>query len=100
MTRSMKPQRPGEVVRVSFAGVGQAMREDGIRQAAAQRARGIAQNANALARGVGIDATFTVTETTRRGRGRRPEAQVRAVTDDVEERAHLLSLLEAAGRVV
>lgn len=96
----MKPQRPGEIVRVSYTGVGQAMRDEGVRKAATQRARGIAQNANALAQGVGINATFTVIESVRKGKGRRPEAQVRADTTDVDERAHLLSLLEAAGRVL
>ncbi|QVJ00329.1 hypothetical protein KGD82_16330 [Nocardiopsis eucommiae] len=97
----MKPQRPGEIVRVDYAGVGEAMRQDGVRKATAQRARDIATNANALARGMGINATITVREGTRnrsRGKGR-PEAQVRAETTDVGERAHLLSLLEAAGRV-
>ncbi|MFE7462254.1 hypothetical protein ACWFMI_25335 [Nocardiopsis terrae] len=97
----MKPQRPGEIVRISYPGVGDAMREDGVRQAATQRARDIASNANTLARGMGINATFTVKEGTRsRGKGKgRPEIQVRATTDNTEERAHLLSLLEAAGRV-
>ncbi|WP_160051291.1 hypothetical protein [Nocardiopsis sp. FR26] len=98
----MKPQRPGEVVRLSYTGIGDAMREDGVQEAAAKRARDIARNATALARGVGIDATFTVEESVRpRGKGKgRPQAQVRADTDDEEERAHLLSLLQAAGRVV
>ncbi|MFV2198459.1 hypothetical protein [Nocardiopsis sp. LOL_012] len=78
------------------------MREDGVREAAARRARDIASNATALARGAGVDATFTVQENTRRrrkGKGR-PEAQVRAEPFDPGERAHLLSLLQAAGRVL
>jgi hypothetical protein len=98
----MKPQRPGEVVRVYYSGVGDAMREDGVQEAAEQRARNIAQNATALAKGVGINATFTVEKSVRaRGKGKgRPQAQVRATTDDEAERGHLLSLLQAAGRVV
>ncbi|MEE2040180.1 hypothetical protein Q8791_23465 [Nocardiopsis sp. CT-R113] len=98
----MKPQRPGEVVRVFYMGVGDAMREAGIQEAAEQRAADIARNANALARGVGIDGTFTVeTSVRKRGKGKgRPEARVRADSSHNHEREHLLSLLQAAGRVV
>ncbi|MBB6172177.1 hypothetical protein HNR23_002237 [Nocardiopsis mwathae] len=88
-----------------YAGIGEAMRSKGVRDALRKRAEDIAANARTLSAGSGLKAEITVAESVRpQGKGRgRPEAQVRAepaADADGAARARLLSLLKASGRVL
>lgn len=90
------------LVKLDYAGVGEAMRLPGVRAELAGRARRVAGAARMLAQGTGVDATIEVVESVRPASGKqRPEAQVRATKPtgfDGEARARLLSVLQAAGR--